>query len=161
MSAIVVRISAIGIVLMGSAMCYGLDRKEISQERLRNEVLIGVGSAVARDGSPLNAPAVSAMYFRKFQSFFGNHVEVVAGIGESYGGIAWQLDAWLFDQLRIGAGFGATPILDEFSGNPILVPMPEASFGYHYRSGNLTYSCGATGNMVYGARAYAGLGLPF
>lgn len=93
-----------------------------------NEVMVGVGMAGSYVSPYRRAPTVSILYLRKFQWVLGNHVEAVFGLGESVWGASYQLDAWLNENVRIGA---------------------------------LSHSGGATLNLIYGARAFAGLGYPF
>jgi hypothetical protein len=132
-----------------------------TQDEKRHEVNLSIGGAATTYRPFMQTPLVSAMYLVKFGRWTGNHWEAVLGLGESYGGFAWQYDFWLLDVLRLGAGVGVMPFLDAMPGNPIIVPMPEISLGGRILSGNLALSGSVTGNLGYGARAICGLGFLF
>lgn len=157
--------STVGIILAGLFLVFpdigkGGERTEFAPARKRNAFIFTIGAAAAK---PYDAywytSTVSLIYQRKFRRIFGYHVEAGAGLSENYTAIAGQLDAWIHDCLRIGIGFGSTPFIEAYAkSNPILIPFPEASIGCQLQGGVLTYSASMTGNMIYGARASAGLG---
>jgi hypothetical protein len=124
----------------------------------KHDLILSSGIAVANDGSFAYAPIVSVIYLTKKSEELGSHWEATIGFGESYGGIAWQFDAWFFNYLKVGAGFGLVPFIDRMPGNPILIPMPEMSIGFHFQNANLTYLGSVTGNLGYGVRATVGMG---
>lgn len=88
---------------------------------------------------------------------------LVAGGGPAHGfrTLSAGIDAWVWQNLRAGAGLGFAFPFREAAGNAIPLPIPEISLGYHFIPGTVAFGPNVTQNLFHGTRLNWVLGITF
>ncbi|MCA2961642.1 MAG: hypothetical protein IOD12_15440 [Silvanigrellales bacterium] len=125
----------------------------------RHEILAQGGGAVVPAHGVYGFGGLA--FHSRGRSFVGWNLAMAAGPKDTFRGLSGGADLFLWRSLRLGAGFGIAWPFDKLGGNPIVIPLPEVSVGYHFGDGRLRAAVSLTQNLFSGTRGTVGVGVGF
>jgi hypothetical protein len=100
-------------------------------------------------------------YLRRHEDNSGFEFAVAAGPKNMYRALSGAFNFYIWRDLRLGGGGSFAYPLNELSGNPILLPMPEVLLGYEFKYSEFSVAVCLKQNLFFGTRANLGLGYSF